>query len=120
MDKVVQLYKALGDENRLRILNLLRGGELCVCKIMDALSMPQSRASRHLAYLKNAGLVQDRRDGPWIHYSMSEASTPLARKVMETLDLLAGDNPVFASDREKLKNRSGASCAASGISDMET
>ena len=71
LDNPVQIFKALGEENRLRILNLLRHGELCVCDIMEVLQLPQSTASRHLAYLRNAGWVNARRGGKWIYYSLN-------------------------------------------------
>ena len=71
LDNPVQIFRALGDENRLRILSLLRHGELCVCDIMEVLKLPQSTASRHLAYLRNAGWVNARRGGKWIYYRLS-------------------------------------------------
>jgi len=72
MKELARLFKALSDETRLRILHLLTYGELCVCDLMEVLSLPQSTISRHMAYLKNAGLVKDRRNGVWIHYSLTE------------------------------------------------
>jgi ArsR family transcriptional regulator, arsenate/arsenite/antimonite-responsive transcriptional repressor len=64
------MFKALADETRLRILHLLTRGERCVCHIHDTLKLPQSKVSRHLAYLKAAGLIQDRKEGLWRHYSL--------------------------------------------------
>jgi len=69
-DNIVQAYKALGDPTRLRILGLLSSGELCVCDIMAVLELPQSTASRHLAYLKNSDWVTGRRSGKWMHYRL--------------------------------------------------
>jgi ArsR family transcriptional regulator len=69
----------------LRILNLLFDGEVCVCRIMEILQLPQSTASRHLAILKNAGLVKDRRDGTWVHYSLVKEQTPVAMQILEAL-----------------------------------
>lgn len=71
----VQMFKALGDETRLRILGLLRQGELCVCDIMDVLELPQSTASRHLAYLKNSKLVCGTRRGKWMYYQLDASIT---------------------------------------------
>lgn len=71
MEDITKIYKALSDETRLRILNLLHDGDLCVCNITDTLKMGQSKVSRHLAYLKNAGLVKAKRVGPWVYYSLS-------------------------------------------------
>src|SRR3954471_6724211 len=64
-------FKALADPTRLRILGLLMGGEVCVCDIHGTLGIPQPRASRHLAYLRRAGLVIDRKEGLWVHYSLA-------------------------------------------------
>lgn len=66
-----QLFKALGDETRIRMIGLLTQGELCVCDIMEVLSLPQSTASRHLAYLKNAGWVAGTRRGKWMYYQLN-------------------------------------------------
>ena len=66
------LFKALGDATRLRILGLLLTGEVCVCDIHESLRIPQPKASRHLAYLRRAGLVETRRDGLWIHYRLGK------------------------------------------------
>lgn len=67
---IAQMYKALGDETRLRILGLLRQGELCVCDMMEVLKLPQSTVSRHLAYLKNSGWVTGTRRGKWMYYQL--------------------------------------------------
>jgi len=72
MRLMVSLFKALSDETRLRILNLLREKELCVCELMDVLEMPQPRISHQLRILKEAGLVVDRREGKWIIYALEE------------------------------------------------
>lgn len=65
------LFLALGDKTRLRLLNLMREREICVSTFMEVLGQSQPLISRHLAYLRNAGIVEARRDGKWIHYSMS-------------------------------------------------
>lgn len=72
MEKLLDVLKALSDETRLRILNLLYEKELCVCDIMETLQISQAKASRHLIYLKNAGLVKDRKHAQWAYYSMSK------------------------------------------------
>ena len=71
MKTTVHFFKALSDETRLRILALLTAGELCVCDLMAVLELPQSTVSRHLAYLRNAGLVEDRRQGVWMYYRLA-------------------------------------------------
>jgi len=65
-----QLFKALGDETRLRMMGLLKHGELCVCDLMEVLDLPQSTASRHLSYLKNSQWVLGRRTGKWMYYKL--------------------------------------------------
>ena len=67
---MIELFKALADETRLRILNLLYERELCVCDVMAVLDITQSKASRHLIALKRVGLLSDRREAQWIHYSL--------------------------------------------------
>lgn len=80
-----QLFKALTDETRLRIIGLLFEGELCVCDLTHALGMPQSTVSRHLAHLKNAGLVTDRRCKTWAFYRLSDEARPIVRDVLAAL-----------------------------------
>jgi len=77
MDTEAQLFKALAEPVRLRILTLLLRGESCVCELMAVLDMPQSTVSRHLAYLKNAGLITGKRQGVWMYYKMAEAESDL-------------------------------------------
>ena len=72
MNDLVMLFKALSDETRLRIIKLLEQGELCVCDITAALDMVQPKVSFHLSALKEAGLIKDRKQGKWIHYSLNE------------------------------------------------
>ena len=70
MKQAVKTFKALGDPTRLRIVKLLENGELCVCQLIAVLGMGQSRISRHLAILKEAGLIVDDRKGKWVHYRL--------------------------------------------------
>ena len=76
------VFRALADETRLRILALLKDGEVCVCHIQGGLQLPQPTISRHLAYLRNTGLVEARRDGVWMHYRLSEAASPVIETVL--------------------------------------
>ena len=71
MEKLLDVIKALSDETRLRILNLLYKKELCVCDVMETLQISQAKASRHLIALKNAGLAKDRKQAQWAYYSIS-------------------------------------------------
>jgi ArsR family transcriptional regulator, arsenate/arsenite/antimonite-responsive transcriptional repressor len=83
MEETVRLYKALSEEMRLRILMLLTHGELCVCDLMAIFEEPQSKISRHLAYLKHSGLVSSKRVGTWMHYSIRESLDDVARAQLE-------------------------------------
>jgi len=82
-----QLFKALGDETRIRILGLLRHGELCVCDIMEVLKLPQSTASRHLAYLRNSSWISGTRRGKWMYYRLREdiCERTVARSIIDYL-----------------------------------
>lgn len=84
MKKTVQLLKALSDPTRLRLLNLLQPGELCVCDLMAVLDMPQSTISRHLATLRHADLVSDERRGQWMYYKITD-SKQLSGKLLKLL-----------------------------------
>lgn len=86
MKQTVKTFKALGDPTRLCILKLLEGGELCVCQLMSALKMGQSRISRHLSILKEAGLIDDRRQGKWVHYRLHKSKD--SRKFLSLLNEL--------------------------------
>jgi ArsR family transcriptional regulator len=72
MEELTIIFKALSDETRLRIIKLLEEGELCVCDITAALGIVQPKVSFHLSALKEAGLIKDRKQGKWIHYSLNE------------------------------------------------
>jgi ArsR family transcriptional regulator, arsenate/arsenite/antimonite-responsive transcriptional repressor len=77
------VYSALADATRLRILSLLKDGEVCVCHIHASLGVPQPTASRHLAYLRRAGLVRARREGSWMHYSIARSADPVAASIVD-------------------------------------
>ena len=83
---VARCCHALSDETRLAIIECLRGGEECVCNLTGALESAQSRLSFHLKVLKDAGLVRDRRDGRWIHYSIDPEGLGVVRDYIERLD----------------------------------
>jgi ArsR family transcriptional regulator, arsenate/arsenite/antimonite-responsive transcriptional repressor len=83
LDTLTGVYGALADPTRLRILSLLKGGEVCVCHIHGSLDVPQPTASRHLAYLRKAGLVTARRDGIWMHYSLARPRDPVVAAVLD-------------------------------------
>ena len=93
MKDTSRIFKALAEETRLRIMALLLvEGELCVCDLVAALQLPQSTVSRHLAYLRNHGLVDDRRGGVWMYYSIAERESGLSRHLLDFLRrVLPGD-----------------------------
>lgn len=97
-----RIFKAFADETRLRILHLLTKGELCVCDILSALQAPQSKVSRHLAYLRGAGLVVDRRNGKWRHYSLAPSKSGLHRSIIACVGSCLGDAPVLQKDLKRL------------------
>ena len=82
LDALTSVYAALADPTRLRILSLLRDGEICVCHIHASLDVPQPTASRHLAYLRKAGLVEARREGVWMHYRLAAVTNPVVASVV--------------------------------------
>lgn len=99
----LSLIKALSDETRIRILNLLMDGEVCVCHIADALQIGQSKTSRHLAYLKHAGWVSDRREGLWVYYRLSPSKNRFLQKEIEALKVCFDENKSFKNDRKDLR-----------------
>lgn len=100
---MVCLWKALGDETRLRILKLLEHGELCVCHMMWVLEMGQSRVSRHMGLLKQAGLVTDRRQGKWVYYRLAaEQPRTDTAPILEYLRERLNDQPLIQRDQQRL------------------
>ncbi len=97
-----QLFKALSEEIRLRILALLGGGELCVCDLMAALDLPQSTISRHLAYLKNAGWVEGERRGVWMYYRLAEKKDGFHEGLLKLLALYLPQTKEGAADKIQL------------------
>ncbi len=102
MEQLVQFFKALSDETRLRIMMLLTQGELCVCDLMFVLDEPQSKVSRHLAYLKHSGLTNSKRAGVWMHYSLKEPSNDVHKVQINFLKEKLTHLSEFRTDREKL------------------
>jgi len=96
------LFKALADATRLRLLNLMGTDEVCVCFFVEVLGVSQPKISRHLAYLRRAGVVEARREGKWMHYRVAEPEDEGARRVLrEVLAWLAEDREL-GRDRERL------------------
>jgi ArsR family transcriptional regulator len=102
------LYTALSDQTRLRLLNLMREDEVCVCFFTEALGESQPKISRHLAYLRKAGLVRARREGKWMHYQIDFPENRFAREVLEnTLEWLGSQEGM----REEYENLVSACCS---------
>lgn len=101
------LFKALADPTRLRILGLLLTGEVCVCHIHESLGVPQAKASRHLAYLRKAGLVHTRRDGLWIHYRLAEAEDRTVEAMRQAVAHALQHVPEVRRDLARLQKKTG-------------
>ncbi|MGH9456687.1 MAG: ArsR/SmtB family transcription factor [Thermoanaerobaculia bacterium] len=101
-DSLADLFQALADPTRLRLVNLVAEGEICVCFLVEVLGEPQPKISRHLAYLRNAGIVEARRDGKWIHYRLAEASSPLVREVLGAVTAAMAGEKELQRDRAAL------------------
>jgi ArsR family transcriptional regulator, arsenate/arsenite/antimonite-responsive transcriptional repressor len=101
--KLEQHFKGLADVTRLRMLNLLVHGELCGCDIRYVLEMSQPNVSRHLTYLKNCGLVLDRRDGPRIFYRLTEARSGTTKHLFDFLQQAFKGEEIFQEDTRNLK-----------------
>ncbi len=105
------LFAALSDPTRLRLLGLLQGGEVCVCDLFGALSIPQPTASRHLAILRRVGLVSVRKQGLWSYYALATPQSELHAKVLESLAHCSGDAADGSKDKTRLaKVRKARGC----------
>src|SRR5213594_435265 len=96
------LFKALADRTRLRLLNLMGDDEICVCFLVEALKTSQPKISRHLAYLRRAGIVAARREGKWMHYRLTEPPDEHAAHIFRELLASLSTHPEMRRDREKL------------------
>jgi ArsR family transcriptional regulator len=109
-------YKALADPTRLRSLMLLvQEGELCVCELMCALDIIQPKISRHLAQLREAGIVSTRREGQWVYYRLHKSLPAWAKQVLKATARGVAEQVPFIDDRQALvdmPDRPGASCCA--------
>ena len=95
-------FKALADRTRLRLLNLMRGDEVCVCFFVEILKTNQPKISRHLAYMRRAGIVGARRDGSWMHYRIIEPEDPDAARVLKEVLNWLGNEREMQRDRDRL------------------
>ena len=96
------LFKALADRTRLRLISLIGDSEVCVCFLVAILKISQPKISRHLAYLRRAGIVAARREGKWMHYRLAEPPDEHAAHIFRELRGSLSEHPEFQRDREKL------------------
>ena len=99
------LFKALADRTRLRIVGLLIAGEICVCDIHGSLGLPQPTVSRHLAYLRRAGVVLARKEGLWVHYRLATLSDPVMQAVANAVAHALGHLESGERDLKRLASR---------------
>jgi ArsR family transcriptional regulator, arsenate/arsenite/antimonite-responsive transcriptional repressor len=113
MREVVKTFKALSDETKLRILNVLMERECCVCEVMQALDISQSKASRNLSALYDAGFLKLRKDGLWSLYSIESENVPVyVTDLISSVNRAIGNSQIALADRERLKKarRTGMTC----------
>ena len=101
------MFQALGDATRLRILGLLLTGEVCVCDIHESLKLSQPKVSRHLAYLRKAGLVETRRDGLWVHYRLATAPEPVLGVIRDAVTHALMHVNTVQRDAKRLERKNG-------------
>ena len=100
--RIEELFKALADRTRLRLINLLGDDEVCVCFFVEVLKLNQPKISRHLAYLRRAGVVAARRDGKWMHYRIVEPPDPRAANIFREVRASMANDAAMKRDRERL------------------
>ena len=103
-DDLKILFQALADNTRLRLIHLLGDDELCVCSCVEVLRTNQPKISRHLAYLRRAGLVAARRDGKWTHYRLTQPSDTHVARILSELRARLANDPQMQSDKARLEN----------------
>ncbi len=104
MREYTKIFKALSDEGRLRILNLLAFKPLCVCEITDILQLATSTVSKHLSVLREAGFLIDQKDGKWVNYYLNDAADKKIRSLTTLVNEWLKENKTAAKDMSKLKN----------------
>jgi DNA-binding transcriptional ArsR family regulator len=102
MQSFMDLTRALGDENRVRVLLALEGGELCVCQIIELLNLAPSTVSKHMAILKHARLVDARKDGRWVYYSLAKEGTSAVQEAISWICRSLSNAPEIEADRVDL------------------
>ena len=97
------LFRALADRTRLRLINLVADGEVCVCSLVEVLNTSQPKVSRHLAYLRRAGLVSPRREGKWMHYRLCEPADAYAAQIFREVRVWLASNPEMNVEKIRLE-----------------
>lgn len=100
LSEMETFFLALADKTRLRLLNLMREGEICVCFLVEVLGESQPKISRHLAYLRGAGIVEARRDGKWMHYKICEPKDDFAAQILR-------NTLIWLNSQEKMQDEYG-------------
>lgn len=100
---IENLFKALADQTRLRLISLIGDSEVCVCFLVEILKTSQPKISRHLAYLRRAQIVAARREGKWMHYRLTEPPDEHAARIFREVRAALTEHPEFHRDREKLE-----------------
>lgn len=100
--EIPRVFQALADKTRLRLLNLMADREICVCYFTSILSESQPKISRHLAYLRRVGLVVARREGKWMHYSITSPASAAAKRVLDAALHWLGEDAQMQSERKRL------------------
>jgi ArsR family transcriptional regulator len=107
-----QLFRALADPTRLRLINLMSEQEICVCYFIEVIGAPQPKISRHLAYLRRAGIVAARREGKWMHYRLASPPDPYSASILKDTITALRANKQMQRDREQLER---ACCGPSSL-----
>ena len=102
MQDLLNVFKALSEETRLRIVKLLEHGELCVCDIVAALDTIQPKVSFHLSVLKDAGLIKDRKQGKWVHYRIDDSDMFRRFLILSTVERISGESVI--KDNKRLED----------------
>lgn len=110
LEALDQIFKALADPSRIRILGLLAAGEVCVCHLHESLRLTQPLVSRHLAYLRRAGLVRTRKEGLWVYYSLAPRQEGVTGTLLDSVYHCVGHLSTVAKDAQRLEKRTGC-CA---------
>lgn len=110
METFIQQARAISDPARVRMLKLLKRGELCVCEIMDVMGLGQSTASKHLGILKAAGMVESRKEGTWSYYRLAEKARGPNRDFLKFVNARLDNDNAVKKDRNRLEKRKRTGC----------